>query len=66
MNILTTLNPFRELEGAQNWLGIDNLSEARAGIASVTFNNATLFAGGLTKVTYPAAGSATVDIYTAL
>jgi hypothetical protein len=50
---------------ASDTWSIQNLSEARAGIASASFGNINLFAGGLTKVTYPPAGSATVDIYTA-
>ena len=50
---------------ATNSWSTQNLSQARAGIATVSFGNIYLFAGGLTKVTYPPIGSATVDIYIA-
>jgi N-acetylneuraminic acid mutarotase len=50
---------------ATNSWSTENLSQARAGIATASFGNIYLFAGGLTKVTFPPSGSATVDIYTA-
>ena len=49
---------------SSNIWSIQNLSEARAGVTSVDFGNVHLFVGGLTRVVYPPAGSATVDIYT--
>ena len=50
---------------ASNTWSTQNLSEARAGMASASFGALNLFVGGQTRVTYPPAGSATVDIYTA-
>ena len=50
---------------ASNAWSTQSLSEPRAGIASASFGALNLFVGGLTHVTYPPAGSATVDIYTA-